>query len=411
MASTLPPYPTPLTTTAIESSTTSFTPAYIIAHLLTLSDHLLTISLHSNIFGSFKHDPNIPSLRTLYDRLHAGHAAPSLLPAYLMTEDRISATLSERCSIPVSQRPLSDFQDLYCAVLARMQEMLHFLRLRLENNWITLTTPIYTNGPTVAALYDDLSQYWVMLNDPACGKALDAAIRHATIRSWHRELVQQTEMNVCTEKEAREMLDQLYDEKGYKALMGLEVMQDWAPAMVGAWLDTKYRVLLGLEKQKARAEKRKVRPKVMKGHLVEKDAVKRYGGVMEVDAHGVDTNMWSNVDHETQPQQQQSPLGYDIKAPAVEDIHPALRANFDINHQAHQGHHVQQERFYAQPLAATLDTTTAPNAVEDPQALTDANDALSEAIDWQLRMVRLSGYAEHLRRHAGRNARYLSQGN
>ncbi|KAH7402445.1 hypothetical protein BKA66DRAFT_404562 [Pyrenochaeta sp. MPI-SDFR-AT-0127] len=247
----LPPFSRALTQAAVEAATESYPKTYIIGILLPLSSYLITLIDHTNILGEQGKDPYCPSLRTLHDRLQNGLLGPSALPPEFLTDEHIWGRIDQRTEVPAMQRPLADFEDLYYALVARMQDMHHLISVRASNGFNDVSVPVFTGGPTITDLHSSLSQHWNILNDPAYGKALDDAIRRATVDACEHEIRRQVQYNKLEQQCAQEMLADLWDPKTYTGVKGLSWIVEWTPALVAIMLEQRYRVILVLEKDEA----------------------------------------------------------------------------------------------------------------------------------------------------------------
>ncbi|KAF2132319.1 hypothetical protein P153DRAFT_429477 [Dothidotthia symphoricarpi CBS 119687] len=265
----LPPFSTAVTQTAVETSTDDAYPDdYIKTVILELSSYLLTLVEHSLISGKPANDPYSPSLRTIYDRLHGGYPALSPLREHTNDPERIKSALAQqhqRTPSPPMLRPLEDFEDLYYAVLARLLDIHQSLNARLGSGFNVAPDPVFPDQDvlTIADLFASLAQYWDVLNSAGCAKALDSAIRRSRVAHLHKEIVLQLHNNDITPADADELLADLYDPGEYAGVQGLAWIGGWAPSMISAWLEEKYRLVLGLEREegmrKAMAERRRAR--------------------------------------------------------------------------------------------------------------------------------------------------------
>jgi hypothetical protein len=100
-------------------------------------------------------------------------------------------TLGQRTAKNAAHRPLEDFEDLYYAVLARMQDIHHILNARLGSGFSTVTDLVHTDGPSIADLYVSLAQHWNVLNHTAFVKAIDSAVRRSRVKCLHQEIIAQ----------------------------------------------------------------------------------------------------------------------------------------------------------------------------------------------------------------------------
>jgi hypothetical protein len=253
----LPPFPPAVTEADVKASTTSYEPSYIIRNLTDLSTYLITLVKHTSIFGSITHDPYSPSLKTLHDRLYAGHIALSPLPGIAKDAERLRKAIHARVNMDVSQRPLEDFEDLYYALLARMKDISATLSVRVSNGFNAPSSPIFPSGPTLASLHSALTSYYLILNHPSCVRALDDAIRQARVNRLYEEIHLELEANVITQADADELLVDLYENR--ESTEGVAWIGGWSAAMMGAWLEEKWRLCLKVQREEDERVEREVR--------------------------------------------------------------------------------------------------------------------------------------------------------
>ncbi|KAH7405950.1 hypothetical protein DE146DRAFT_676566 [Phaeosphaeria sp. MPI-PUGE-AT-0046c] len=253
----LTPFTPAFTEAAVRDTHSTYDPEYIVRNLVELSSYLISLAAHTNFFGTARHDPYSPSLKTLYDRLNSGRVALSPLSGISKDATRLRQTLTERVRHSNLSRPLEDLEDLYYAILARMQDMVQTLNLRLASGFNSLTDRLFDNGPRITDLHASLVEYWSILNDPACARALDDAIRQARVDRLYAEINAELESNVITQTDAQKLLEDLFQSKD--TTEGLAWIGGWSPAMVGAWLEEKYRVLLSVEKEEDERQAREMR--------------------------------------------------------------------------------------------------------------------------------------------------------
>ncbi|PSN70119.1 hypothetical protein BS50DRAFT_571422 [Corynespora cassiicola Philippines] len=235
--------------------------------MLDLVPYLLRILSLSTLFQKSPVDSYTVSLETLWNRLCAGH----LCPTPMHTPVNYSATVRAKAHIwadadPAS-RPLEDFEDVYYALLARLQECAHALAMRLTSSFNEPSDPIYETtdelGPSIHDFSAALSTFWDMLNSPAYATTLDAAVRAGRFKALYAEILAQHSKGNITRADAIELLEDLYscdvEDPRSEDLHGLAWIGGWSPAMIGAWLDEKYRIVLAVEKTEARRLRRRQR--------------------------------------------------------------------------------------------------------------------------------------------------------
>ncbi|KAF2819933.1 hypothetical protein CC86DRAFT_459966 [Ophiobolus disseminans] len=243
----LAPFPPAVTKAEIENSAAVSDPSFITGNLLSLSKYLINIVKQTNVFGPVFHDPYKPCLKTLFDRLHAGIPSLTPLPAIAKSDERLRQTLGERVELHVLERPLEDFEDLYYAVLARMQDMLHTLNMRLTSGFNTSTDALFPGGPSIADWHASLTAYWDILNDAVCARALDDAVRQGRVTCIYEEVMAKLAANEIGHDTADAFLEELFHSKDKTE--GMLWIADWNPVGVGVALEQKYRTLFKVLKE------------------------------------------------------------------------------------------------------------------------------------------------------------------
>ncbi|KAF3004104.1 hypothetical protein E8E13_003909 [Curvularia kusanoi] len=259
----LPSFSAAATQTAVEASDDNYPTDYIINIILEISGYLVSLDEQTKLFGRSSTDPYSPSLRTLQARLHGGQLSPTPVQAHANESARIKATIHKRTTKTAAHRPLEDFEDLYYAVLARMQDIQQLINARLGSGFNNFNDLIYPDGPSIADLYNSLAQYWDVLNHTGFVKPIDCAVRRARVEYLHQEIIAQVHNDEITQADAEELLNDLLDPEEYDNIQGLAWIGGWAPGMVAAWLEEKYRIVLQVEKEAAeetdRMEKKRVK--------------------------------------------------------------------------------------------------------------------------------------------------------
>jgi hypothetical protein len=416
-------FSTAVTKTVVEAATATYPSDYVIEHILKLSSYLIDLVDNSKLFGRSDDDLYSASLRTLYSRLQNKQLGPSTLPPGFLSEERIHARIYVRTDEAAADRPLADFEDIYYALAARMQEMHQLLNLRIDSGFNMASHVVFEGGPRIADLHSSLSEYWGILNDPACGKALDDAIRAAKVQALRDEIIWQVENNQLSPGEAHEQLAQLYSTEVYNGIVGLNFVQDWAPTMIGAYLEQKYRVVLGLEKQeaaiKARQERRLARMKNKRttiigapesiagrrrsrhGRRSRKNSQENMRSVVnrrsQQHSRKQSQDMLTEVDQQDQQQQRQSDHDIHITPQQVNKGTP-LKVNHVKKHQ-HQQAYLAYEA--VQHEAKSNDNLEQERAHQNN---------LHKTLEWQMKTQRVSEYSNYLRARASQSARYVVQG-
>lgn len=259
----LAPFPHAVTKSDIQDSDAISDPTFITSHLVSLSEYLVDIVNHTTMFGPSVSDPYQPSLSTLYTRLKTG--IPSLTPlnAIAKSASRLHKLIDVRVDVEFLLRPLEDFEDLFYALLARMQEMLHILNMRITSGFNTPFDTLFPSGPTISDWHASMTAYWETLNDSAFAHTLDDAVRRGRVCRLYEEVVLRLECDEITHEQAETFLEELYAEQ--HATEGMTFIQNWEPLHVGLELEQKYRTLMRVEKEedarKARERRRSVVPR------------------------------------------------------------------------------------------------------------------------------------------------------
>ncbi|KAF1841846.1 uncharacterized protein K460DRAFT_369862 [Cucurbitaria berberidis CBS 394.84] len=369
----LPPFSAALTQEAVEASIESYPSDYIIEHILALSSYLIDLVERTNFFGKPGHDPFSPSLHTLYDRLQNGQFGPSSLDSQFLTEERVKARTLERTATPAAQRPLADFEDVYYALVSRIKDIHHLLNMRLKSRFNEVSAPVFEGGPTITDLHDSLSQYWFVLNEPGCGKGLDDAIRREKAETMHREIIFRVQNNELSQTEAEDDIARLWDPHSYSGIQGLWFINGFAPAMIAASLEQKYRVMLRFEREEAEKQARQERRQAKMKKQVKFSRQRAELAGFEQSDHGecldarrFDGKAHIDVDHQAQKQQQE-----EVQYPSTHDgVDEGLVQQ-----------HLEQERAHQQQL--------------------------HHALEWQMKSQRVSEYRNYLRNRASQDARQV----
>ena len=346
----LPPFSPAATQAAVEASTEIYPADYVSNIILEISGYLVNLVEHTAIFGRAGNDPYSPSLRTLHSRLHNGQLGPSPIQSHANEHARIKATLGQHIPKNAVHRLLEDFEDLYYAVLARMQDIHQILNARLGSGFSTFTDTIYTDGPSIADLYASLAQYWDVLNHTAFVKSIDAAVRRSRVKYLHQEIIAQVHNDEITQADAEELLSDLYDPNEYDSIQGLAWISGWAPSMVAAWLEEKYRIVLSIEKEATESKNRMDRKRAKMGKKVKQPQ------------------------HELKSKKEAKKAVDEMHMAGVEANVPA-QVNQDEQEQSKKGHR-------------------------------DSQEELEYALEWQIKTQRVSEYSQYLRSIASRDATY-----
>lgn len=372
----LPPFTPAFAEAAVRAAQGSYEPEYIVRNLVELSSYLISLPEHTTMFGTTRHDPYSPSLKTLYDRLNTGCLALSPLSGISKDAVRLRQSLGVRVDIPMLSRPLSDFEYLFYAVLARMQDMVQTLNVRLASGFNSATDQVFVNGPAISDLHASLVEYWTILNDPPCARALDDAIRQSRVDSLYEEIQSELADNIITANDAQKLLEDLFHAKD--STDGLAWIGGWSPAMIGAWLEERYRVLLQIEKEEDEVKKRETRKRAKtKSKGVPARKASRKGSISPKKRRSLEKMMEEGLATASSGGVLRRGPGQKIKV--VEQMGAADKdAHMEVDQVNHGG------------------------AVQAPEQPQDG-----PVDEWQLRSQRVSSYSNYLRGAASRNARSI----
>lgn len=351
----LPPFSAAAAQAAVEASTETYPAEYIVSVLLEISGYLVSLEEQTTLLGRTNNDPYSPSLRILHSRLHNGHLNPSPIQTHANEHLRIKAALGQRTNKDATQRPLEDFEDMYYAILARMQDIHQILNARLGSGFSTFTDLIHSDGPSIADLYVSLAQYWDALNQVAFVKPIDCAVRRSRVKYLHQEIVAQVHNDEITHADAEELLNDLYDPREYEGIQGLAWISGWAPSMVAAWLEEKYRNVLKVEKEAAESKGRMDRKRAKMGKKAQQpkhELRSRKEGKRVVD------------------EEQMASRGAKLTGAVVQQPREQL--------------------------------------VSEPE---NQQDELQYALEWQIKAQRVSEYSQYLRSMASHDIRHLMESN
>jgi hypothetical protein len=402
----LPPFSAAVTQKAVETANKPFPANYIIEHILTLSKYLIKLVDDSNLFGKPCPDPYSASLHTLYDRLQNKQVGPSTLPSGFLSEERIHTRIYVRTDEEAVDRPLAYYEDLYYALVGRMQEMHQLLNLRINSGFNIACHVVFEGGPSIADLHHCMAEYWDVLNDPACGKALDNAIREAKVQALRDEIVWQVENDHLSHEDAQLKWAQIHSAEVYNSIVGLNFIQDWAPTMIGAYLGQKYRNILDLEKQEATF-------KAMQEYRLAKikDLHRRVTLTGAPEVAGQEIRQAHDVRRDARQVRRRRSREQQLQA----------RSSFISQHQNGQHQQVQAQMQYSPSRQHQVELHASPN----PQAHTATvhnpcddhdieqerarQDQIHNDLQWQMKTQRVSEYSNYLRARASQDARHVVQ--
>jgi hypothetical protein len=424
-----PPFPAAITSTAVRNATTAYPADYLIEHILKLNSYLIDLTNSSVLLGKSHSDPYTPSLHTLFIRLQNKQPVPSRLPTGFQSAEHIQSRIHLHTDKEAAQRPLADYEDLYYALLSRMQEIYQLLNIRIESGFNDSLHVVCSGGPSFAELHTSLTEYWHVFNDAGCGKALDDAVREARVQALRDEIVWQVENDNMSVEDAHEQLGQLYSPEVYSEIQGLHFVRNWAPAIVGAYLEQKYRAMLDLEKQeaglKARMQRRRARMRNMKeeasnklvGEETAREECREDAQNAQTSAPVVENKTQNDTGRQKQyPDQlhveiphhymhsQQQLETQETKMqhlPVPQNDFPPLQQHHSPRYQTqlcHQGEKQHQEQS-AVILHDQQDT------LQTPAYSTD----LDMMLQWHMRTRRVSEYSHYLRARASHDAQQVVQ--
>jgi hypothetical protein len=238
--------------------------------LLYITTHLLDLGTSSKLWNSNSSPSHTISLSFLYARLGADKPSPK---PYTFNQHAAQKSSERRTFTTATNRPLEAFEDLYYALLAKTQDIWHALSVRINNGFATLddtatsnipittpTTPDFdgqtkTLSMTIGEVSEHLARYWAILNEPSVIKALDSAIRRARIGTLHAQLDDDNlppSPTLDRPFDADQIIKSLNSSTTSINVPGLAWIGGWAPSMIGAWLEEKYRTILKVEKEAER---------------------------------------------------------------------------------------------------------------------------------------------------------------
>jgi hypothetical protein len=243
---------------AIGACENTYPSQYVKTVLLGICRNLLELDAKSTLWKAPPAKPDVVSLAMLHERLQAGKPSPTPhVPKPPVCEQEQQPKAPPRTGKTPMNRPVEDFEHLYYAMLAKIQEICQLLHVRVNNGFTASTYPLFHNGPSLLEVNARLHESWAALNDPALVKVLDSAIRRSRVKSLHADVLGQLERGEITEGDARELVQDLYSSQEDGEISGLAWIGGWPPAMIGAWLKEKFRVLLQGEKRNEEAARNK----------------------------------------------------------------------------------------------------------------------------------------------------------
>jgi hypothetical protein len=319
----LAPFPPAITEAEARAASSHHERKYIIEKLIEASSFLIKLNGETNIFGRNKNDPYKASLKTLHDRLHAGRPAISPVPKFAKNASRLRAVIALRARDPpeVNSRPLEDFEDLYYASLARMLDMMHTLNVRVASGFNEVTEKLYANGPTIADAHAMLTKQWITLNDPALVRPIDEAVRWCRYETVYEAITTDYEAGNFTREQADSLIEELHNQPDKP---GIAWLGAWSPAMIGAWLEEKYRILLQVEKDEHERQIKENHERLAKQK--EERRVKDKQESLLKDMHQREMLMRTKVNKTTKSTRSLRSL---IKRPSVDKAMNSLEAHLD----------------------------------------------------------------------------------
>lgn len=133
------------------------------------------------------------------------------------------------------------------------------IELQVNNGFKSPTDIIFEQGPIFAELHDMLASDWHMLNEPELVKTLDLALQSRMAQALCLEIRSKLEVQEVTASAANGLLADLHKIAENGEIAGLAWIGGWAPSMIVAWLEEKYRMVLKLEREGARRDKHEKR--------------------------------------------------------------------------------------------------------------------------------------------------------
>ncbi|KAH7126911.1 hypothetical protein B0J11DRAFT_416787, partial [Dendryphion nanum] len=224
--------------------------------IVDISRDIVAMDDKSTLWRKTKVTPHSISVNMLFNRLETGKAAAHPIEAYSFSETSTKALLQLPIAKSLNSRPLEDFQDLYLASIAKIRDIHQHVALRINNGFMNLTDVLSPSGGlTLGEAITLLEDHWDTLNEPGLMKSLDNASREAMRKHGHAEILSRFDSGQLTKIEAEECFDQLYNPALSDMIAGIPWIMDWAPGMIGAFLEEKYRVMLRIEKEECARRK------------------------------------------------------------------------------------------------------------------------------------------------------------
>ena len=218
----------------------------VIGTLLEMTEDLLSFTKQNTLLG--KGDPNpdlyTPSLGSLYARLEAGQIPPS--PAAVGASPKKRLKVHKRTGKSPSQRSLQEYEDIYYALLALIQEMHWDILTRINNGFNHIDDFVCDGSVRIFQLLDYLVKSWEFLNDSSVAKALDNAIREACYKTTQKKFKDDFKQGKYLIADYKSLLKAL--KKDYDEIPGLVWIGGWSPAMINASLQQKWRPVYSAER-------------------------------------------------------------------------------------------------------------------------------------------------------------------
>jgi hypothetical protein len=218
----------------------------IIDTILEMTEDLLSFTKRDTLLG--KGDPNpdlyAPSLGSIYARLESGQVPPS--PIAVGSSPKKKVKIHKRTNKTPSQRSLPEYEDIYYALLALVQEMHWDLTTRINNGFNHIDDFICEGSVRIFQLVDYLYKGWKFLNDPSVAKAFDDAVREACYKITQKKFRDDFKEGKYLAKDYKSLLKAL--KKDYDDIPGLVWIGGGSPAMINAYLHQKWRPVYSAER-------------------------------------------------------------------------------------------------------------------------------------------------------------------
>ncbi|KAF2814713.1 uncharacterized protein BDZ99DRAFT_515491 [Mytilinidion resinicola] len=229
--------------------------------IIKIANYLVLHETNSAALIKQEKEEDAITLKYLLDRLQAGKLCPGpVTPKHRNDVNHPSQRALRSITASTTERPLSDFEDVWYLAIAKIQHLHTHFQLFMKHPILQLRILHYL-GPklkdatvpfTIRMLYDFLAKAWTKLTDPALMHALDKAVVYNRIK--HAQAItlspsfdpnDNSPQTTAINRARFRVRGRLTDD----AFAGIWDLTTRSVAMIRAEVNWKYRSLVGEEKR------------------------------------------------------------------------------------------------------------------------------------------------------------------